>query len=146
MSSYQEKEQRCERTKPWRKRFHYLLMTSYVVTRLLMMNCKLIKKAPEKIDNRFGLEQELLRYKSESTKEWEVRRWREKTHASSPSSSGKSHEKLSVSSSGRQQCTSHIYFINSFIFCFFLIFIINFFLLRSNFLGTRLFHLLAFCS
>ena len=28
---------------------------------------------------------------------------REKTHASSPSSSGKSHEKLSVSSSGRQQ-------------------------------------------
>jgi len=28
-----------------------------------------IKKAPEKIDNRFGLEQELLRYKSESTKE-----------------------------------------------------------------------------
>ena len=26
------------------------------VTRLLMMNCKLIKKAPEKIDNRFGLE------------------------------------------------------------------------------------------
>ena len=46
-----------------------------------------------------------LRDRSWVTQVW---RWREKTHASSPSSSGKSHEKLSVSSSGRQQCTNQM--------------------------------------